>query len=383
MNPARAPTLLEKNLLGVAVEGIPRLLPGLLLAALLAWASTQLCQWVGCTLLGFARTPISAVTTAILLGLLVNNLFPLPALFRPGITFAVKKVLRLGIILLGIRLSLLDVLQLGATGVPVVLCCIAGALLCTRLLARWLHLPHRLGTLIAVGTSICGVSAVVATGPAIDAEDEEVAYAVATITLFGIVATFAYPFLARALFRDDPFAAGLFLGTAIHDTSQVTGAALIFAGTFDLPRAVDVATVTKLVRNVFMALVIPLMAMTARRDAGAAPGDRPSVLQLLPRFVLGFLLVALLRTLGDAGVNAGGRALALWTPDAWAAAIAAIKGWAVDLLVVALAGVGLSTSARVLQGLGLKPLLVGFAAALLVGLIGYAAISILSLWIAL
>ena len=97
----------------------------------------------------------------------------------------------------------------------------------TALIGRWLKLPSRLATLIAVGTSICGVSAIVATGPAIEAEDEEVAYAVATITIFGILATFLYPYLAHALFGQNATAAGLFIGTSIHDTSQVTGAALI------------------------------------------------------------------------------------------------------------------------------------------------------------
>ena len=110
----RQPTAIEKSLLGTTVEGIPRLLPGLLVAALLAWASIRLCEWVGCDLMGFAKTPISAVTTAILLGLILNNVLPLPQFLRPGLTFAVKKVLRLGIMMLGIRLSVFDALQLGA-----------------------------------------------------------------------------------------------------------------------------------------------------------------------------------------------------------------------------------------------------------------------------
>ena len=121
------------------------------------------------------------------------------------------------------------------------------------------------------------MSAIVATGPAIDAEDEEVAYAVATITIFGILATFVYPYLAHTTLWRQPVAAGLFLGTAIHDTSQVTGAALIFADVFSLPRGVDVATVTKLVRNVFMAFVIPFMASPTparRRDRRRRPAKQ-------------------------------------------------------------------------------------------------------------
>jgi uncharacterized integral membrane protein (TIGR00698 family) len=366
--------------LGVRFDQAHTLLPGLLLAALLAWASVRLCVWVGCDLMGFSKTPISAVTTAILLGLILNNILPLPPLLRPGLTFAVKKVLRLGIMMLGIRLSVFDALKLGLTGVPIVVGCILGALLLTSLLSRWLKLPERLGTLIAVGTSICGVSAIVATGPAIDAEDEEVAYAVSVITIFGILATFVYPYAAFTIFRGNPVAAGLFLGTAIHDTSQVTGAALIFSDVFALPRGVDVATVTKLVRNVFMAVVIPFMALYyARRTdtAGDAESKGPRIVKLLPLFVIGFLLFATLRSIGDAGINAGGRAFGLWGEGAWEGLHGWIKRWAVNLLVVALAGVGLNTSARILRGLGIKPFLAGLGAALCVGGISFALISLM------
>jgi uncharacterized integral membrane protein (TIGR00698 family) len=290
--------------------------------------------------------------------------------------------------MLGIRLSFVDALQLGLTGVPIVVGCIVGALLVTSLIGRWLKLPRRLATLIAVGTSICGVSAIVATGPAIEAEDEEVAYAVATITIFGILATFLYPYLANALFGGAATAAGLFIGTSIHDTSQVTGAALILGDVYQLPRAVDVATVTKLVRNVFMALVIPLTALYYNRRAGAQGGDAesgsgPKVTKLLPYFVLGFLTFALIRSVGDAGVQSGGRAFGLWDAGAWKGIHGWIKTWAVNLLVVALAGVGLNTNTRILRGLGIKPFLAGLAAALAVGGISFVLISLIGVWVPL
>jgi uncharacterized integral membrane protein (TIGR00698 family) len=332
--------------------------------------------------MGFSKTPISAVTTAILIGLILNNVLPLPKFLRPGLTFSAKKVLRLGIMMLGIRLSVFDALKLGLTGVPIVVGCILGALLLTSLLSRWLKLPERLGTLIAVGTSICGVSAIVATGPAIDAEDDEVAYAVAVITIFGILATFVYPYAAYIIFGGDPVKAGLFLGTAIHDTSQVTGAALIFGDVFALPRAVDVATVTKLVRNVFMAFVIPGMALYYARRSGAAedtPGQRTRITKLLPLFVIGFLLFATFRSIGDAGINAGGAAFGLWNDAAWAGLHGWIKRWAVNLLVVALAAVGLNTSARILRGLGIKPFFAGLGAAVCVGGISIALISLMEM----
>jgi uncharacterized integral membrane protein (TIGR00698 family) len=377
---------LEKNWLGVTVSEIPSLLPGLLVAALLAWLSIWLSKYIGVNLMGFEKTPISAVTMAILLGLIISNVIPLPASLKPGLTFAVKKVLRLGIILLGIRLSIFDVFKLGALGVPIVLLCILGALFFTTRLNKWLKLPERLGTLIAVGTSICGVSAIVATGPAIDAKDEEVAYAVAVITIFGIIATLVYPYTVYAIFAGDPVKAGLFLGTSIHDTSQVTGAALVFADVFSLPRALDVATVTKLVRNVFMATVIPFMAFYYARKMvgqGEFAGKKTNIGKLLPLFIVGFLVCAVLRSIGDAGVNAGGNAFGLWGSGAWKGIYGFIKHWAVNFLVVALAGVGLNTSFRTLKGLGIKPFLVGLGAALMVGVVSFVAISLLGTFVAL
>lgn len=380
---ARKMNGLEKTLLGVTIEQTPRLIPGLLLSILLAWLSLWLSKYIGVNLMGFTKTPISAVMMAILLGLIIGNTVSLPVSLKPGLTFAVRRVLRLGIVLLGIRLSVFDVLRLGTLGVPIVLVCILGALFFATRLNKWLKLPKRLGTLIAVGTSICGVSAIVAAGPAIDAEDEEVAYAVAVITIFGIVATLVYPYTANVIFAGDAIKAGLFLGTSIHDTSQVTGAAMAFADVFSLPRALDVATVTKLVRNVFMAFVIPFMAFYARKMTGQTEfaGKGANIRKLLPLFIIGFLACAALRSVGDAGINAGGDAFGLWDSVAWTTIYGSVKSWAVNLLVVALAGVGLSTRLSILKGLGIKPFIVGLGAALTVGVVSFIAISLLGTFV--
>ena len=374
----------EKNLLGIPVNEVPSLLPGLLVAALLAWLSIWLSKFIGITLLGFDKTPISAVMLGILLGLIIGAIVPMPTVLKPGLRFCVKKVLRLGIIMLGIRLTIFDVFKLGAYGVPIVVICILGALFFTTRINKWLKLPERLGTLIAVGTSICGVSAIVATGPAIGAEEEEVAYAVAVITIFGLLATLVYPYAANAIFAGDALKVGLFLGTSVHDTSQVIGSAKVYADVFSAPRALDVATVTKLVRNVFMALVIPFMAFYyARKTQGESSGKKTSFLKLLPLFVVGFLIVAVIRSVGDAGIEAGGNAFGLWDGGAWKGIYGSIKTWAGNLLVVALAGVGLSTDFRTFKGLGIKPFLVGLGAALLVGVVSFIAISLLGSFVTL
>lgn len=379
-NPSLQMTPWEKALLGVQARELPALLPGLSMTAVLAWLSLILSDFIGMQLLGFAKSPVSAGMTAILLGLLVGNAVTLPATVKPGLAFAVKKVLRLGIILLGIRLSVFDVFKLGAQGLPVILLGVAGALVLTSRVNAWLKLPKRLGTLIAVGTSICGVSAIVAAAPAIEAEEEEVAYAIAVITVFGIVATLLYPYIARLLFAGDAVRAGLFLGTAIHDTSQVTGAGLVYAEVFNAPTALDVATVAKLVRNVFMVGVIPLMAFRCHREAPCAQ-QKTDLRTLLPVFILGFLALAVLRSVGDAGLNAGVKALGLWAAPGWKALLEGVNTWALNFLVMALAGVGLSTRFDRLKGLGFKPFLVGLAAALAVGVMSFVTISALGLFV--
>jgi uncharacterized integral membrane protein (TIGR00698 family) len=373
---SRKMSVVEKNLLGVTVDRIPSLLPGLIVAILLAWFSIWLSRFIGETLLGFDKTPVSPVMLAILLGLVISTVVPMPKVLKPGLSFTVKKVLRLGIILLGIRLTIFAVFQLGVYGIPIVVVCIAGALFFTTRLANWLNLPERLGTLIAVGTSICGVSAIVATGPAIDAEEEEVAYAVAVITIFGLLATVVYPYVANVIFAGNALKVGLWLGTSVHDTSQVVGSAKVYADVFGAPLALDTATVTKLVRNVFMAAVIPLMAFYYARKS-QAEGTKTSVAKLLPLFVLGFLGMAVFRSIGDAMVQGGGNAYGLWDAAAWEGVYTTIKGWAEILLVVALAGVGLSTNFRTFKGLGLKPFLVGLGAALIVGVVSFIAISLM------
>jgi uncharacterized integral membrane protein (TIGR00698 family) len=229
--------------------------------------------------------------------------------------------------------------------------------------------------LIAVGTGICGNTAIVAVGPVIGAKDDETTYAVACVTLFGMLALLLYPPLAHALFSGDAVRVGFFLGTAIHDTAQVAGAGLLYALQYAAPQALDVATVTKLVRNLFLLAVIPLAALLGpRRSEAASARTRTPLSQLVPGFVLAFFALTLLRTLGDAGE----RAFGLLSPDAWRAVLSGADFAASWLLALAMAAVGLGTSVIKLRVLGLRPFAVGMAAALAVGAVSYAAIR---LWV--
>ncbi len=264
--------------------------------------------------------------------------------------------------LLGIRLSLGTVGLIGLAVLPVVIACIAAALLLVAGITRVLGLPRRLGTLIAVGTSICGNTAIVATAPVIGANENETSYAVGTITVFGLIALVTYPFLSHALFGGDAVLAGTFLGTAIHDTAQVAGAGLLYAQQYGAPDALDTATVTKLVRNLFMIAVIPGMAYF--HHAEGASSNRPGLRALVPTFVLGFVGMALLRTVGDLGAAPLG---GLISAETWSAGIAGISTLSAWCLTVAMAAVGLGTNLKRLRSLGLRPLIVGLVAALSVG----------------
>ena len=151
--------------------------------------------------------------------------------------------------------------------------------------------------LIAIGTSVCGATAIVATAPVINAKKTEVAYAIANITLFGVIAMLVYPYFAEWYFDDDPLKVGLFLGTSIHETSQVAAAGLIYDQQFNSPETLNVATVTKLIRNTFLVILIPLFAFLYNR--GELKGQKYSILSIFPYFVIGFIGMIIVRNIGD------------------------------------------------------------------------------------
>jgi uncharacterized integral membrane protein (TIGR00698 family) len=344
-------------------------LPGLALALLIA-SSGRLLAEIPALAFGFDKTPVSPILVAILLGLLIRNTIGLPSVYEAGLQLALKSILRIGVALLGIRLSLAAAGTIGLVALPIVFCCIATALFFVTRIGKMVGLPPRLSTLIAVGTAICGNSAIVAIAPVIEANDDEVSYAVGCVTLFGLVALIVYPYLGHVLFDGEPTLVGLFLGTAIHDTAQVAGAGMVYLAQFGTPEVLDSATVTKLQRNMFMLAVIPLMAFHTRKARPAASLGA-QMKAAIPLFVFGFLAMSLLRTLGDIGQ----RPFGLLSQEAWSGLIGIATQTATLCLAVAMAAVGLGTSFAKLRGLGLKPLAVGLAAATLVGLVSYVLVS--------
>lgn len=357
---------------GVRADMIARVMPvvpGVLLALSLALLGQYLSHWIGVQVMGLPRSPVSPIMMAILLGIALRNLYHLPAWSEAGVRFALVRILRLGIVLLGIRLSLSEAGAIGVRALPVIVGCVAAALWLVTWVSRRIGLGPRLGTLIAAGTGICGATAIVALAPVIKARDEETAYAVACITLFGVAAMLVYPFAAHLFFSGDAFRAGLFLGTSVHETAQVAGAGLVYQEYFGDATALDTATVTKLVRNLGMLAVIPLLGFAYQRSEHATETAVPWY-AMVPLFVLGFAAMSLLRTIGDLGDQAFG----VLSRPVWDALVGVMKEVAELCLGVAMAAVGLGTSFRGLRDIGYRPFAVGLLSAVLVGVVSLALI---------
>ena len=376
-----------KTLFGT--EKVLTVIPGTVVAVAVMLLSLLAARYLGAFFkaqFNLHSSPVSTFLLAIILGMLLRNIIKFPKIFEPGFKFCVAKLLRLGIIFLGIRLSILAVAKIGLVAVIVVVICITSGIVLASLYARIFNVSNRLGTLIAAGTAICGVSAIVATAPTIGAREEETAYAISTITIFGLIATILYPYLAELVLHLNLGQAGIFLGTAVHDTSQVTGAAFIYDQIWN--REVSkIAITTKLVRNTFMMAVIPILSLmyarratadTVQADGLPSPAGKVNILKLFPTFVLGFLAFAIFRSIGDAfTAGQSGRFLFWGTSESWTAFYSGVKETATYLLSIAIASAGLSTQFSKLKQLTIKPFLIGLLAAVSVGLISFILVQIL------
>jgi len=340
-----------------------RLLPGIGLALLLAMLSLAFSEWLIRVVPSIAYVPISPIMIAILLGILITNSMRISPVYEAGLRFSVSRILQLGIVFLGIRLSLTEFATIGISGVPVIAACIVTAIVLVTYCSKRMGLSPQLGSLIAVGTSICGATAIIATAPTISARDHEVSYAVACITIFGIIAMLVYPVGAHWLFDGDTRQTGLFLGTAVHDTAQVAGAGMVYASLYSDDQVLNIATVTKLVRNLSMLIVIPALSIAYHRNQGSE-GKRAHWTSLVPLFIVGFALMCVLRTVGDMGTTPFG----VLTTAEWTALVELFKTIADVCLLAAMAAVGLSTSLAGIKSIGLKPLGMGLGAAAVVGL---------------
>jgi uncharacterized integral membrane protein (TIGR00698 family) len=345
---------------------------GIGLAVTVAVAAGYAADWFGVFVLGFERSPVSAIMMAIVLGMVLTNSIRLPENIFPGLRFCTSTVLRVGIMLLGIRLSLMGAGRFTLVALPFVAVAIAVGLTTVGLMGKYMGLTKRLSGLIAVGTSICGVTAIVATAPIIKADESEVSYAVACITIFGLAAMFVYPIIGYYFFADQPALAGLFLGTSIHETAQVAGAGLMYEAQYNAPVALDIATVTKLVRNLCMVAVIPLVGILYGSDRSAGESTKGvKLLAMIPWFIIGFAVMSAVRTIGDIGDKAFG----VLDPSQWIAVVQFVRDMAETFLLVAMAAVGLTSAFAGIIKIGMRPFALGLFAALLIGGVSFALIA--------
>ncbi len=281
---------------------------------------------------------LSPLILAILLGIGIRNSIGVPQICQPGIKFSLKRLLRLAVILLGLRLSLTELGTIGATGLGVVAIASFSTFCFTCWLGKRLGVAPKLTQLIAAGTSICGASAVVAANAAVESSEEEMTYAIAMVTALGTVAMLFYPVLPNLL-QLSPETFGLWCGASIHEVAQVIAAAFQYG---DLSG--EMATISKLARVMFLVPMVLVLSVTAvRRNSQSR---RVSLQQLpIPWFVVFFLVLTILNSLN-------------WIPASPKAFLLQVNQF---VLTVSLAAMGLETYLYKIKQVGLKPLYLAIA----------------------
>jgi uncharacterized integral membrane protein (TIGR00698 family) len=313
--------------------------PGLVLASAVAGAAYALRQLPG-------MATFSPMILAIVIGIAFHNLVGTPAWAKQGVSFSMRRLLRIAIILLGLQLTIAQVIEVGGRGIGIIAATLVATFAFTVWMGRLLGVDRKLAQLIAAGTSICGASAVIATNTVTNAHDEDVAYAVACVTVFGSIAMFAYPLLP-GLLHLDPHAFGLWSGASIHEIAQVV--AVSFQ---DGQKAGQFGTIAKLSRVMLLAPVVIALGLIANRSAGKADqgADTNSARPPMPWFVLGFVALVGINSVVSIPTEA----------KVWIAVITTF------LLSVALAAMGLETDVRKLTAKGFRPALLGALAFLFI-----------------
>ena len=315
------------------------------------WKGILLCLILAlpCWFLGKAVPVVGAPVFGILLGMALMRFLPAREQLKGGIAFTSKKVLQYAVILLGFGLNLSVVLETGVQSLPIICSTISISLIMAWLLRKALHVPSNLATLIGVGSSICGGSAVAATAPVIEADDEEVAQAISVIFLFNVIAALIFPVLGGLIGFDTTSGEsfGIFAGTAVNDTSSVTATASTWDSLYGLgSQTLDKAVTVKLTRTLAI-IPITLVLAIARARREKAASNNFSFKRAFPMFILWFIVASLITTICTAlGVNAS-----VFTP---------LKTLSKFFIVMAMTAIGLNTDVVKLVKNGGKPIALGF-----------------------
>ena len=337
---------------------------GLLLCACIAVPS-----W----LLGKQFPIIGGPVIAILAGMIITLFIKDKAPFAKGITFTSKKILQWAVILLGFGMNLGAVLATGAQSLPIILATITTSLVVSWVLCRIPHMPSKISTLVGVGSSICGGSAVAATAPVIDADDEEVAQAISVIFFFNVMAALIFPVLGSAIGFDTASgeAFGIFAGTAVNDTSSVTACSSTWDSMYNLgSETLDKAVTVKLTRTLAIIPITLVLSILQARKAKAAEegtGSGFSFKKSFPFFIVYFILASVITTAaGSFGVPS-----AVFKP---------LKELSKFFIILAMSAIGLNTNIVKLVKTGGKPLFMGFCCWLGISTVSLLMQHVMGLW---
>jgi uncharacterized integral membrane protein (TIGR00698 family) len=317
-----------------------RIIPGVLLLVAVGYAGKLLERNVGTYAKAHHWTfpNIEYVLWAILIGLAISNTVGVPQIFRTGVA-TYEFWLKAGIVLLGSRFLLGDVLKLGGVSLALVAIEIAGAIAFMTFLGRAFGLRPKLTSLLAVGSAVCGVSAIIATQGAIEADDEDSSFAIAAILALGALSLFTFPLIGHALHLSD-HAYGLWAGLAVDNTAEASAAGALYSDA-----AGKLAVLAKTTRNAMIGFVVLAYAIywASQGQAKTVSNKAAFLWQKFPKFVLGFLLISILATYH------------FFTKDQ-TTALANLSRWA---FLLTFAGVGLRTNFREMRKQGLRPFAVG------------------------
>lgn len=326
------------------------------------WRGIVLCFLlaVPATFLGKALPIIGAPVFAIIIGLLLAN-FKRPASYQAGITFTSKKILQYAIILLGFGMNLYEIMRVGSQSLLIIISTITTALLVAYIGSRLLNIDRNTATLIGVGSSICGGSAVAAAAPVIKASDEDIARSISVIFLFNVAAAFIFPTLGMMLgFSDMGF--GMWAGTAINDTSSVVAAGQTWASAKGSDTALNYATIVKLTRTLaIIPICLGLAFLTSKRDNAAASVKISSI---FPMFIIYFVVAAVINTFASGSLPV----------------LSELPSIGKFMIAMAMAAIGLNTNLIKLIKTGGKPIVLGFICWVCIAVVSLIMQHILGIW---
>ncbi len=315
------------------------------------WKGLLLCIAIAIpsTILGSLLPVIGGPVFAIIIGMVLAHLIKNHTPFESGIKFTSKKILQYAVVLLGFGMNLEVVMETGKQSLPIIICTITTSLVIAFVLHKVLHIPTKISTLVGVGSSICGGSAIAATAPVIDADEEEVAQSISVIFLFNILAALLFPAFGAALgfSTTSGEAFGVFAGTAVNDTSSVTAAASTWDTLYNLgSQTLDKAVTVKLTRTLAIIPITLVLAFIRARKAENESGDKVSLKQVFPFFILYFVGASIITTV----------ATSLGVPPE---IFVPLKDLSKFFIVMAMAAIGFNTNVVKLVKTGGKPILLG------------------------